>query len=111
MEPAAEPRRTGGAACPRGRRLRPWLAFVRVGPVLDLALEDQLRQILHALGIEDAVEMVALMLHHPGVKSLGRALDRLAVEPDAPVADMRRPLDPAAHPRHRKTALPAALDG
>src|SRR5688572_22502633 len=40
----------------------------------------------HALGIEDAVEVVALVLDHPGVEALGLALDGIALLVEAGVA-------------------------
>ena len=77
--------------------------------MLDLAFEQQLPQILHPLGIEDAVEMVAFVLHHARMEALGRAHDPPALGVIAGVADVPRPLDPAAQARHRKTPLPAAF--
>src|SRR5690348_4054113 len=51
-------------------------------------------QIGHALGIEDAVEMVAFMLQDAGVEAFDGAVDRRAVEADAAIAD-------AGEARHR----------
>ena len=73
------------------------------------AFEDQIAQIAHPLGIKNAVEMIAFVLHDAGVKALGGARDRLAFEIDAAIADMGGPLDKAAQARHRQAALPAAF--
>src|SRR5262249_35221412 len=57
--------------------------------------------------VEDAVEMVTLVLHDPSVKALYFALDDLAVEAGSPVADTQVPRHDAAQPRNREAALPA----
>ena len=77
--------------------------------MLDLALENQFRQIGHPLRIEDAVQMIALVLHDPGMKALGDALDGSPFQTQAAISDMRRAFDPASQARDRKTSLPAAL--
>jgi hypothetical protein len=46
-----------------------------------LAFEDELRQVVHTLRIEDAIKVIAFVLHYAGVEALGHALDRFAVEP------------------------------
>src|SRR5215471_18991160 len=79
--------------------------------MFDLALEEQLLEIPHALRIEDAFEVVAFMRDDPGVEALGGANDALSVGVVAGVADMARAIDPAAQPRYREAAFPAALRG
>src|ERR1700729_2772606 len=65
----------------------PFLALV-TGPMLGLALEDELAQIRHALGVEDAVQVIAFMLDDTGVEAAGRARDRAAFVVEAAIADM-----------------------
>ena len=48
-------------------------------------LEDQLVQIGHALGIENAVQVIKLVLHHDGVEPLDRAVDRARLRGVTPV--------------------------
>src|SRR3712207_7931498 len=54
--------------------------------------------------VEDAVEVVDLVLHHPGVQAVGLALDRRAVEAEAPVADARRARHEAAQRSEEHTS-------
>src|SRR5215468_2706075 len=49
--------------------------------------ERQQAEIGHALRIEDSVEVIALVLHHAGMKSAGLALDAFALEPQSVIAD------------------------
>ncbi len=48
---------------------RSFLGLLPFHPVASFAFEDQLRQIVHALGIEDAVQMIELVLDHAGVEA------------------------------------------
>jgi small subunit ribosomal protein S21 len=72
-------------------------------------LEDQLRQIRHALWVENAVEMIAFVLHDAGVKALGAARDDAAFRVETPIADMEWPLDITPQAGHGEAPLPAAL--
>src|SRR5581483_10913395 len=71
--------------------------------------EAELREVLDAHRIEDAVEVVALVLHHARVEALDRAVDRLAKGVEAGVADLAVARHDAAHPGHRQASLPALL--
>jgi hypothetical protein len=71
-----------------------------------LVVEPQQPEIGHALGIEDAIEMVAFVLHHAGMETLGLTDDRLAVQSQPGIADTGKARHDTAHPRHRKAALP-----
>ena len=51
------------------------------GEVTNFGFEDQLGKIVHAGGVEPAVEVIHLMLHNPGVEAARDALDGLAVCP------------------------------
>ena len=52
------------------------------------ALEDQLFQIAHALGVKNAVQVIAFVLHDAGVKALGNAFDDVPLMVDAAITDM-----------------------
>src|SRR5262245_19612252 len=82
----------------------------RVGAVaaLHLLQEHQLGEIGHAHGIEDAVEMIAFMLDHPGVEARGLAVDGLPRRGHAPIADRGMAGDPAGQAGDREAPLPAA---
>ncbi|MCY1457698.1 hypothetical protein D9M71_750150 [compost metagenome] len=54
--------------------------------------------------------MVALVLHHPRMEAIGKAVDRVALGVDALVADMLEARHHAAQARHRQTTFPAVLD-
>src|SRR5438105_381217 len=60
----------------------------------------------HALRVEDAVEMIAFMLHDPGMKTRRLALDHRAVEPERAIADPQMARHDAAQPGNRQAALP-----
>src|SRR4030095_15758255 len=57
--------------------------------VSELLGEGERGEVGQARGIEDAVEMVALVLHHAGVEAAGFALDALALKAVAVIADAR----------------------
>ena len=61
----------------------------------------------HPLRIEDAVEVVAFVLHDAGMKPRRLALDRLAVEADAAIAHPQIARHNAAQPGDRQAPLPA----
>ena len=75
--------------------------------LLQLFEEEEQPMIRHSLRVEDAVEVIILVLHDPSVKALYFALDDLAVETGSPVADAQVPRHDAAQPRNREAALPA----
>src|SRR5262245_25368703 len=66
--------------------------------------EAEQRHVGHALGVEDAVEMVELVLHDAGVEARGLALDQRAVGCDATIAHALEARHHADHPRHRQAA-------
>src|SRR5215471_5398332 len=51
--------------------------------------EHEPGKVRHAHGIEDPVEMIAFVLHHPGMKAACLALDRAALGSETAVADPR----------------------
>src|SRR5258707_3274297 len=51
--------------------------------------------------------MIALMLHHSGMKSAGLLLDSLARGSQCPIDDPRVAGNPAGEPRDREAGLPA----
>jgi len=54
--------------------------------------------------------MVAFVLHDPGMKALGDALDGSPVQTQTAISDVRRAFDPAPQAWDRQAALPPALD-
>ena len=73
-------------------------------------IEAEFREIADPHRVEDAVEVVALVLHHARVKSLDRALEAVAVLVKAGVAQTAPARHPAAHSRDREAAFPALFD-
>ena len=71
--------------------------------------EQELAHVGHTLWIEDAVQVIVLVLHDTRVKALGYALDQIAVRVIAPIADMPGPFDEATQARNRETPFPAAI--
>src|SRR5262245_18547539 len=69
--------------------------------------ERQQAEIGHALGIEDAVEVIALMLHHAGVKAAGLALDAFALQPESVIADAGPARHRASEAGDGEAGLPA----
>src|SRR5206468_14461 len=61
----------------------------------------------HALRIEDAVEVVAFMLHDPGMKPRRLALEHGAVEAVPAIADVEIARNDAAQPGNRQAPFPA----
>src|SRR2546422_4477939 len=59
--------------------------------------------------VEDAVEVVAFVLHHPGVKTLHLAFKKVSFFVKPLVAPRAPARHPAAHPRHREATFPAFL--
>src|SRR5690348_6370518 len=76
-----------------------------------LLVEHEEAQIAHALRIKDAVEMIAFMLHDAGMEAADGAVDHLALDGRAAIADAGPAWHGAAQARHRETALPAELLG
>src|SRR5216683_2474649 len=81
------------------------------GIALPLLEEHQQPVVGHALRIEDAVEMVAFVLHDAGMEALDLAIDCAAVERQAAIADAAGPRHGAAQAGDRQAALPTELDG
>src|SRR5436309_7049094 len=76
-------------------------------PFLD---EHQQPVIGHALWVENAVEMVAFVLHDAGMKALDLALDRAAVEGQTAIAYARGTGHGTAQPGNREASFPAELE-
>src|SRR6185437_10149472 len=72
-------------------------------------LEAKVAQVLHALRVKDAVEMVHLVLNHPSVEALDRTLEGRTVGIQAAVAQPPEAGHQSPHAGHRQTALPAFL--
>src|SRR3546814_8066514 len=89
----------------RGPLLGPLVIWRRIAA--ELAGEGQQGEVGHALRIEDAVEMVALVLHDASMEALGLAHQRHALQREAAVADASPARDLADQPRHRKAGLRA----
>src|SRR6266404_4156101 len=68
--------------------------------------EDEQPEIGHPLRIENSVEMITLVLDHPGVKALDLAVDGLAVETERAIADAQVARNDTAQPGDREAALP-----
>src|SRR5208283_3799656 len=60
----------------------------------------------HSLGVEDPVEVVAFVLHDPGVKAFDLPLDRLAGGSGPAIADPQMPRHDATQPGNREAPLP-----
>jgi hypothetical protein len=79
-----------------------WLLGKKGGEIhrvaLQLLQEHQKPVIGHPLRVENAVEVVAFMLHDAGVKACHIALDHLAIEPSPAIANPEMPRDDAAQP-------------
>src|SRR5216684_149413 len=74
---------------------------------LQLLDKDEEAVVGHALRIEDAVEVVAFMLHDPGMKPRCLALEHGAVEAVPAIADVEIARDDAAQPGNGKAPFPA----
>src|SRR3546814_11433794 len=86
-----------------GPLLGPLVIWRRIAA--ELAGEGQQGEVGHALRIEDAVEMVALVLHDASMDALALAHPRHALPREAVVADASPARDLAAQPRHSTAAL------
>src|SRR6059058_5086248 len=75
-----------------------------------LLVEAELREVRHALGIKDAVQVVAFVLDNARVESFRFALERFALDIEAAVPELRVARDDAPHARHRQTSFPILLD-
>src|SRR3546814_14719611 len=69
--------------------------------------EGELGQVGHALRIQHPVQMVAFMLHHPGMKIASLALDPRAVEAEAGIAYAGRAGHQTGETGNRQAGLPA----
>jgi hypothetical protein len=70
-------------------------------------LEAELRKIAHAHGVEDAIQVIHFMLHHPRMKTLHRPVDGGAEMVTALVAQLQVPRHQATHAGYGQTAFPA----
>ncbi len=71
--------------------------------------EAELAEVADPHRIQRADQVVALVLHHAGMEAVGHALDRLALQIEAAVADARMARHHAAQAGHRQAALPVLL--
>ncbi len=55
----------------------------------ELGFEDQLRQIIYPLRIQNAVQVIAFMLHDTRVEAVCLSLDALPVQTEAAVTNVR----------------------
>ena len=69
--------------------------------------EAELREIRHPHRVEDAVQVIELVLHHVGLQPVSIAADRVAVAIDTTVADAHMTRHGGAQARDGKTPLPA----
>lgn len=69
----------------------------------------EVRPVLDAHRIDDAFQVVKLMLHHSGMKTLGFSLDGLAVKSKAGVVNSPGTRDDPAHAGYGEAPLPAVL--
>src|SRR5262249_31425581 len=74
---------------------------------LQLGEKYQQPMIGHALRVEDAIEVVAFVLHDAGVKAFDITLDDLAVETGPAIAHPQMARHDPAQPGNRQAALPA----
>src|SRR6185312_1113670 len=107
---------TGGcASCrPGGTRSRDWIRAPRsirhrCHPAGEGVLEAEVPQVAQALRIENAVEVIDLVLHHPGVETLDRAIDGRALEVVAAIAQPPEARDESPQAGHGKTSFPAFI--
>src|SRR6516165_8109170 len=63
---------------------------------LQLFEEDQQTMIRHSLRIQNPIEVIAFMLHNPGVETFDLAFDDLTIEPGALIANTQMPRYDAA---------------
>ena len=61
--------------------------------------EAELREVGHALRIQDAIRVIALMLHDTCVEAPGAAIDAPAVRILSAISNVARTLDPAPQAR------------
>lgn len=69
----------------------------------------EVRPVLDAHRVDDAFQVVKLMLHHSGMKPLGFSLDGLAVKSKAGVVNSPGTRDNPAHAGYGEAPLPAVL--
>src|SRR6185436_2209177 len=75
----------------------------------ELVLKAERRHILDSLRIEDAVEVIALVLDDARVKAFDRAVDRSALLVEAAIAQPDIPGHETAHTGDAQAALPSLL--
>src|SRR6187402_2621921 len=71
--------------------------------------EAEAAHVGHPLRIKNAVQVIALVLHHARMEALGHAIDGIALLVEARVAKLRVAGHDAAHAGHREAALPPFL--
>src|SRR5439155_11390651 len=80
------------------------------GIALPFGDERQARKILHAVDVHDALEVVGLVLDHPGEKLLGHEVHLLAGAIAALETNLSEPRHASAHVGHRQAPFPAVFD-
>src|ERR1700674_4205844 len=97
------------------RRYRAWLTGARTGHVrgpevllVDQAfpgkqriIEAELSEVANPAGIEDSIQMVDLVLHHPGVKIFHAAIDGVSGGVETGIPQFAIPGHQAAHAGNR----------
>src|ERR1700730_5460876 len=71
--------------------------------------EAELGQIAYAARVEDAVQMVHLVLDYPGMKVVHASVDGLALGVYAGISQVAEPWDHPSHAGYRETSLPTVL--
>jgi hypothetical protein len=71
--------------------------------------EAESGQVTDSPRVENAVEMIAFVLHDAGMKVGRGAVNRLAIRIVATVSDMAEARHPASHSGHRQATFPALL--
>src|SRR6185369_15182568 len=101
----------GASPCSRYIVCRTFLSvIVDVLSREELFDEAETAHVGHSLRIENAVEMVAFVLHDARVESLGDTVDGIALLVRARIAKLRVARHHAAHAGNREAALPSFLD-
>src|SRR5579862_72929 len=94
-------------------RLKTWAAGLSrrspARPVTRFGFEDQFRQVVHPLRIQDPIKMIGLVLYDPGVEASRCPRDFASIEVEAAIPDVFRSLDEPPQSRHRKTSFPTPL--
>src|SRR2546422_8287007 len=102
--------RTPRRCCSWSRTCSRGLLFSRqLLPRKQRLVEAEAGEVADPHRVEDAVEVVAFVLHHPGVKTLHLAFKEVSFLVKPLVAQRAPARHPAAHPRHREATFPAFL--